>query len=116
MLIDIVFSFDFIILVIGMIGDIFEEVYGNFLVIIYVVVIIFMIIMLLVLGFISCFINNCLMIKMIVFGFLVIIGVILMVEVFGEEILKGYIYFVMVYVLLIEFLNIKVCKNCGEFE
>lgn len=115
-LIDIVFSFDSIITAIGMTNDIQREIHHNPLIIIYVAVIISMIVMLIFAKPISDFINSRPTIKMIALGFLVTIGIVLVVDAFGIHISKGYIYFAMGYALVVEFLNIKMRKNKCETE
>ena len=60
---------------------------------------------------VSDFINERPTIKMIALAFLLTIGLMLVLEGYGEEVPKGYIYFAMVYALLVEFLNIRMRKN-----
>jgi predicted tellurium resistance membrane protein TerC len=114
-LIDIVFSFDSIITAVGMTNGVGDGEHSP-LVIIYAAVIVSMIVMMLFAKPISDFINARPTIKMIALGFLVTIGVVLVVEAFGQEIPKGYVYFAMVYALLVEFLNIRMRKNRGTSE
>lgn len=113
-LVDIVFSFDSVISAIGMTKDIQEETGSNPMIIIYLAVIIAMVIMLLFAKAIGEFISNHPTIKMLALSFLVVIGVILVAEAFGEHIPKGYIYFALVYSLIVEVMNIRMRKNREE--
>ncbi len=101
-LIDVVFSFDSILTAVGIVDE---------LVIMILAVIIAMIVMILFAKAISDFINERPTIKMIALAFLLTIGLMLVLEGYGEEVPKGYIYFAMVYALLVEFLNIRMRKN-----
>lgn len=110
-LVDIVFSFDSIISAIGMTNDLQQETGSNPMIIIYLAVILSMIAMLLFAKSIAEFISNRPTIKMLALSFLVVIGVILVAEAFGEHIPKGYVYFALVYSLIVEMLNIRMRKN-----
>lgn len=101
-LIDVVFSFDSILTAVGIVDE---------LVVMILAVIIAMIVMILFAKAISDFINERPTIKMIALAFLLTIGLMLVLEGYGEEVPKGYIYFAMVYALLVEFLNIRMRKN-----
>jgi predicted tellurium resistance membrane protein TerC len=48
--------------------------------------------------------------KMLALSFLILIGVMLVAEGFGQHIDKGYIYFAMAFSLLVELLNLKLRK------
>jgi len=113
-LVDIVFSFDSIISAIGMTNDLQQETGSNPMIIIYLAVILSMIAMLLFAKSIAEFISNHPTIKMLALSFLVVIGVILVAEAFGEHIPKGYIYFALVYSLIVEMMNIRMRKNKDE--
>lgn len=113
-LVDIVFSFDSIISAIGMTNDLQRETGSNPMVIIYLAVILSMIAMLLFAKSIAEFISRHPTIKMLALSFLVVIGVILVAEAFGEHIPKGYIYFALVYSLIVEMMNIRMRKNKDE--
>lgn len=110
-LVDIVFSFDSIISAIGMTNDLQRQTGANPMVIIYVAVIISMIVMLIFAKQISEFISERPTIKMLALSFLVVIGVILVAEAFGEHVPKGYVYFALVYSLVVEMLNIRMRKK-----
>ncbi len=113
-LVDIVFSFDSIISAIGMTNDLSRQTGANPMIIIYLAVIISMIVMLIFAKQIADFITERPTIKMLALSFLVVIGVILVAEAFGEHIPKGYIYFALVYSLIIEMLNIRMRKKSAE--
>lgn len=110
-LVDIVFSFDSIISAIGMTNDLQRETGANPMIIIYLAVIISMIVMLIFAKQIAEFISAHPTIKMLALSFLVVIGVILVAEAFGEHIPKGYVYFALVYSLIVEMLNIRMRKK-----
>ncbi len=110
-LVDIVFSFDSIISAIGMTNDLTRQTGHNPMIIIYLAVIVSMIMMLIFAKQIADFITERPTIKMLALSFLVVIGVILIAEAFGEHIPKGYIYFALVYSLLVEMLNIRMRKK-----
>jgi predicted tellurium resistance membrane protein TerC len=113
-LVDIVFSFDSIISAIGMTNDLTRETGHNPMIIIYLAVIVSMIVMLIFARQIADFITERPTIKMLALSFLVVIGVILIAEAFGEHIPKGYIYFALVYSLIVEMLNIRMRKKSAE--
>ncbi|MEZ4936806.1 MAG: TerC family protein [Crocinitomicaceae bacterium] len=101
-LIDVVFSFDSILTAVGLSGN---------LVIMIIAVIISMIVMLIFAKKISDFINERPTIKMIALSFLLMIGLLLVLEGVQIEVPKGYVYFAMAYSLGVEFLNLKMRKN-----
>jgi len=96
--VDIVFSFDSIITAIGLAND---------LSIMIMAVVISMIIMLLVTKSISQFIEKHPSVKMLALSFLLMIGVLLVIEAFDVHVSKGYVYFAMAFSLLVEMLNIQ---------
>jgi len=97
-MLDIVFSFDSILTAIGLVQNVMIMV---------VAVVISMFIMILSSGRISKFINEHPTIKMLALAFLLMIGILLMVEGFHVHVPKGYIYFAMFFALLVELLNLK---------
>jgi predicted tellurium resistance membrane protein TerC len=106
-LIDIVFSFDSIITAVGLAQE---------LIVMIVAVIISMVIMLFFSGIISDFINKHPSIKLLALAFLVVIGVMLIVEGWNHEIaekfhLKSYVYFAMAFSVSIELLNMRMRKK-----
>lgn len=98
---DLVFLIDSIIIVVGMM---------LYVLIMVVVVVVVVIVMLLVVNFLVNFIEKNLIIVMLVLFFLLLIGIMLIVEGFGVYVFKGYIYVVMVFLVLVEGLNMWVCN------
>jgi predicted tellurium resistance membrane protein TerC len=99
MLLDIVFSLDSVITAIGMVRNIGVMIAA---------VVLAMIVMLLCSGAISDFVNRHPTIKMLALSFLLLIGVVLVADGFGQHIPKGYIYFAMAFSVGVEMLNIRV--------
>ena len=97
-MIDIVFSLDSVITAVGVARDIGVMIAA---------VILAMGVMLMASGAISGFINRHPTIKMLALSFLILVGVVLIAEGFGEHIQKGYIYFAMAFSFGVEMLNIK---------
>lgn len=96
LLLDIVFSLDSVITAVGMVKQI-----G----IMIAAVIIAMIIMLIFVNQISDFVDRHPTIKMLALAFLILIGVMLLAEGFGQHVNKNYIYFAMAFSLGVELLN-----------
>jgi predicted tellurium resistance membrane protein TerC len=59
-------------------------------------------------GTISAFIERHPTMKMLALSFLLLIGVILIADGFGQHVSKGYIYFAMAFSLFVEMLNIRI--------
>ena len=51
--------------------------------------------------------------KMLALSFLLLIGVMLVAEGFGQHIAKGYIYFAMAFSLFVELLNLRLRRSGG---
>ena len=98
-LIDIVFSLDSVITAVGMARQI-----GVMM----AAVVISVFIMLLAAGKISAFVNQHPTIKMLALSFLILIGVVLVADGFGQHFNKGYIYFAMAFAVGVEMLNLRV--------
>lgn len=101
-LIDIVFSFDSILTAVGLVSNVL---------IMITAVIISMVIMILFSGKVSDFINRNPTIKMLALAFLLMIGMILVLEAFHQHIDKKFIYVSMAFSLLVESLNIRMRKK-----
>ncbi|WP_017732488.1 TerC family protein [Nafulsella turpanensis] len=101
-LLDIVFSFDSILTAIGLVDDIMVMV---------IAVIIAMGVMLLAAKSISSFIEKHPTVKMLALSFLLLIGVMLVLEGFEVHIPKFAIYFAIFFSLFVEFLNIRTKKK-----
>ncbi|WMN06262.1 TerC family protein [Marivirga arenosa] len=101
-LLDIVFSFDSILTAVGLVDNV---------AIMIVAVIISIGIMILAAGKISSFVNKHPTVKMLALSFLLLIGVLLLVEGFHVHVPKGYIYFAIFFSLLVEVLNMRMRKK-----
>jgi predicted tellurium resistance membrane protein TerC len=99
MLLDVVFSLDSVITAVGM---------ARHLAIMIAAIVAAVLIMLLFAGPVSDFIHRHTTIKMLALAFLLLIGVMLVLEGLGKEVEKGYIYFAMAFSLGVEMLNIKI--------
>lgn len=97
-LLDIVFSLDSVITAIGMVQEISIMV---------VAMIIAVGVMLISAGGISDFVEKHPTVKILALSFLMLIGVLLMVEGMGGHVEKGYVYFAMFFSLLVELLNMR---------
>lgn len=118
---DIVFSLDSVLTAVGLVS--FNEFgYIGAMTIMVTAVIVSIIIMLLFSGPVSKFVNEHPTIQILGLSFLILIGVMLLVEaahvsqisILGSivgEIPKGYIYFAIFFSLLVEFINMKMRKN-----
>ncbi len=104
-MIDIVFSLDSVITAVGMAQEIS---------IMIAAVIVSMLIMLKLSGPISDFVDRNPTIKILALAFLILIGVMLMVEGMGGHVSKGYIYFAMAFSLVVEILNLQYRKKAGR--
>ncbi len=101
-LIDIVFSLDSVITAVGMVRQIWVMVAA---------VIIALGVMLAAARAISDFVNRHPTIKMLALSFLILIGVVLVADGFGQHINKGYIYFAMAFAVVVEMLNLRLRKK-----
>lgn len=107
-LIDLVFSFDSVLTAVGL---------TDVIAVMIIAVVISIIIMMLFAGKISGFVNKYPSIKMLALSFLLMIGLMLVIEGLNDpniHIPKGYIYFGMAYALLVELLNMRARKKRGE--
>jgi len=102
MLIDIVFSLDSVITAVGMTPHV---------PIMMVAVVLAAGVMLIFAGPISDFVQKHPTMKMLALAFLILIGVMLVGEAFGQHIDKGYIYFAMAFSLLVELLNMRLRRK-----
>jgi predicted tellurium resistance membrane protein TerC len=97
-IVDIVFSLDSVITAVGLVKEISVMIAA---------VTIAMGVMLLAAKSISDFVNRHPTIKMLALAFLILIGVMLVAEGFGQHVSKGYIYFAMAFSVGVELLNMK---------
>jgi predicted tellurium resistance membrane protein TerC len=79
-------------------------------------VIIAMGIMLIFAKLIGDFVNQNPTIKMLALSFLIMIGIMLVMEAFHQEIPKGYVYFAMFFSLGVELLNLRLRKKVPPVE
>ncbi len=101
-LIDIVFSFDSILTAVGLVSN---------LLIMIAAVIIAMIIMIIFSGRVSDFINDNPTIKVLALAFLLMIGVMLIMQSFHHEVDKRYIYISIAFSFFVEILNVRMRKK-----
>jgi predicted tellurium resistance membrane protein TerC len=99
MVLDIVFSLDSVITAVGM---------AQHLEVMMAAVVIAVGVMLLFAGAISDFIEDHPTMKMLALSFLILIGVVLVLDGFGTHVEKGYIYFAMAFSLCVELVNMRV--------
>ena len=100
--IDMVFSLDSIITAVGMVDEIAVMIAA---------VLISVGMMMAFAGAIARFVNEHPTIKMLALAFLVVVGVVLIAEGFGQHVPKGYIYFAMAFSVGVEMLNIRMRKR-----
>jgi predicted tellurium resistance membrane protein TerC len=98
MVIDVIFSLDSIITAVGMVDE---------LPVMITAVIVSVGLMMLFAGGIGKFVSHHPTIKMLALSFLVVVGVVLIAEGFGNHVPKGYIYFAMAFSVTVEMLNIR---------
>ncbi|HXA02122.1 MAG TPA: TerC family protein [Cytophagaceae bacterium] len=99
---DIVFSFDSILTAVGLVRHVS---------IMILAVVFSLIIMLAFSGYISDFINRHPTVKMLALSFLLMIGIMLVLEGLDHPVPKQYIYFAMAFSLFVEMLNLRVKKK-----
>jgi len=98
MMLDIIFSLDSVITAVGM---------ANHVGIMITAIIVAVLFMMFFASIISHFVERHPTIKMLALAFLLLIGVTLIAEGFGQHIAKGYIYFAMAFSVFVEMLNLK---------
>ncbi len=104
-MLDIVFSLDSVITAVGM---------ARHIEIMIAAVVIAVGVMLVFAGSISDFIERHPTMKMLALSFLLLIGVVLIADGFGQHVSKGYIYFAMAFSLFVEILNIRIRRRNAE--
>ena len=107
MLLDIVFSLDSVITAVGM---------AKHVEIMIAAVVVSVVVMMIFAGAVANFVERHPTIKMLALSFLILIGVMLVAEGFGQHVDKGYIYFAMAFSLLVEMLNIRLRKKAKPVE
>ncbi|HZR07660.1 MAG TPA: TerC family protein [Myxococcales bacterium] len=101
LLLDIVFSLDSVITAVGMASQLWVMVAAMILAVL---------VMLIFAGGIGDFVDRHPTVKILALSFLLLIGVTLIAEGFGQHISKGYIYFAMAFALAVELLNMRLRK------
>jgi predicted tellurium resistance membrane protein TerC len=102
LVLDIVFSLDSVITAVGM---------AESVAIMVAAMVIAMIVMLFSMGAISGFVERHPSVKILALAFLLLIGVMLVAEGFGQHVSKAYIYVAMAFSLLVELLNLRYRKK-----
>jgi predicted tellurium resistance membrane protein TerC len=102
MLLDVVFSLDSVITAVGMVPHI---------PIMMTAMVLAVLIMMVFAGPVGDFVNRHPSMKILALAFLLLIGVLLTAEAFGQHVDKGYIYFAMGFSLLVELINMRVRKS-----
>lgn len=102
LLLDLVFSLDSVITAVGMVDQVGVMIAA---------VIVAVGFMLFFSGTIARFVDKHPTLKMLALSFLILIGVTLVAEGFGQHISKGYIYFAMAFSVIVEALNIQVRRR-----
>src|SRR5258708_5207285 len=103
-LLDIIFSFDSILMAVGIVDP-------DKVLIMIIAVIISIVVMMFFSGHISRFIQEHPSMEVLALGFLILIGFMLFLEALEFKVPKGYIYFAVAFSLLIELTNIRVKKK-----
>ena len=101
LLLDIVFSLDSVITAVGMATQLWVMIAA---------MVLSVVVMLLSAGAIGDFVERHPTVKILALSFLLLIGVVLIAEGFGQHISKGYIYFAMAFALAVELLNMRLRK------
>jgi predicted tellurium resistance membrane protein TerC len=113
--INLVFSLDSILTAVGLVAP---DDYGGgdkgkdaALIIMIIAVVLSVIIMMLFAGKVSHFVNKHPTVKMLALSFLLMIGVLLVIESVDVHVPKGYVYFAMAFSVLVEMLNLRLRKT-----
>lgn len=104
-LLDIVFSLDSVITAVGMVDEI---------AIMVTAVVLAMAFMLAFAGRVAAFVDRHPTVKMLALAFLLLIGVTLVADGFGQHISKGYIYFAMAFSVFVEALNLRMRRKKAQ--
>ncbi len=115
LILDIVFSLDSVITAVGMVQTT-PETFRTGLTIMVTAVVIAVGVMLFAAKPIANFVNRHPTVKMLAFSFLILVGVVLVVDASHRHIPKGYIYFAMAFSVGVEMLNLKLRKSGKPVE
>jgi predicted tellurium resistance membrane protein TerC len=110
LILDIVFSLDSVITAVGMVQTT-PETFRTGLTIMITAVVIAVAVMLFAARPIASFVNRHPTVKMLAFSFLILVGVVLVVDASHRHIPKGYIYFAMAFSVGVEMLNLRLRKS-----
>jgi predicted tellurium resistance membrane protein TerC len=102
LLLDLVFSLDSVITAVGM---------AQHILIMIIAMVVAVVVMLIFAGGISAFVNRHPSMQILALSFLLLIGVMLVAESFGQHVNKGYIYFAMAFSLAVELVNMRFRKK-----
>ncbi len=102
LIMDVVFSLDSVITAIGMANQIGVMIAAIVLAVLF---------MMFVAGPVSAFVDRHPTVKILALSFLLLIGFTLILEGFGRQVPKGYIYFAMAFSVFVEMLNLRMRKN-----
>ena len=105
MMLDLVFSLDSIITAVGMVNQITVMIAA---------VIASVALMMFFAGPIGRFVSEHPTIKMLALSFLVVVAVVLIAEGFGHHVPRGYIYSAMTFSVVVEMLNLRLCKRSAR--
>jgi predicted tellurium resistance membrane protein TerC len=105
MILDVVFSLDSVITAIGM---------AEHLPVMIAAVVLAVLVMMIAAGPISRFVEGHPTVKMLALSFLLLVGMSLVADGFGQHISKGYIYFAMGFSVFVEMLNLKIRARQGR--
>jgi predicted tellurium resistance membrane protein TerC len=106
-LLDLVFSLDSILTAVGLVENVL---------IIIIAIVVSLVVMLAFAGKISDFIHQHPAMKLLAISFLMMIGLVLVIEGLHVHVPKGYIYFAMAFALGVEILNMKIRKKSKPIE
>ncbi|MFL5248035.1 MAG: TerC family protein [Myxococcales bacterium] len=101
LILDVVFSLDSVITAVGMATELWVMITA---------MVLSVVVMLVSAGAIGDFVERHPTVKILALSFLLLIGVVLIAEGFGQHISKGYIYFAMAFALAVELLNMRLRK------
>lgn len=104
LLLDIVFSLDSVITAVGMVNN---------LAVMITAVVISVAFMMVFSGPIGDFVERHPTVKMLALSFLLLIGVVLIADGFGQHISKGYVYFAIAFSVFVEMLNLRLRKKAA---
>jgi predicted tellurium resistance membrane protein TerC len=102
LMLDLVFSLDSVITAVGMAEDVRTMIAA---------MVVAMVVMLFSMGAVAGFVERHPSVKILALAFLLLIGVMLVADGFGQHVSKGYIYFAMAFSLLVELLNMRYRKK-----